>query len=143
MACSPPGGQRFRDSRGGTTGAGHWGKSGRGGRGATRCHRGGERRARTRLRAATSLSPATRGAPAFWNPTHWVTPADRGGWASNSPPLLPRSDPLGDINPANRLIVTSATYRQSSRVTPELLSKDPQNRLLARGSRLRVDGEIV
>ncbi len=43
----------------------------------------------------------------------------------------------------HRLIVTSATYRQSSKVTPELLAKDPYNRLLARGSRFRVDGEIV
>jgi mono/diheme cytochrome c family protein len=43
----------------------------------------------------------------------------------------------------HRLIVTSNTYRQSSKVTPELLSKDPANRLLARGPRFRVEGEIV
>jgi hypothetical protein len=43
----------------------------------------------------------------------------------------------------HHLIVTSATYRQSSKVTPALLAKDPQNRLLARSSRLRVEGEIV
>ena len=43
----------------------------------------------------------------------------------------------------HKLIVTSKTYRQSSRVTPELLAKDPYNRLLARGSRLRVEGEVV
>jgi hypothetical protein len=43
----------------------------------------------------------------------------------------------------HRLIVTSATYRQSSRVTPELLARDPQNRLLARGSRLRLEAEAV
>ncbi|MBL8188284.1 MAG: DUF1553 domain-containing protein, partial [Acidobacteria bacterium] len=42
-----------------------------------------------------------------------------------------------------RLIVTSATYRQSSKVTPELLQRDQFNRLLARGSRLRVEAEIV
>jgi hypothetical protein len=42
-----------------------------------------------------------------------------------------------------RLIVTSAAYRQSSRVTRELYARDPYNRLLARGSRLRVEGEIV
>ena len=42
-----------------------------------------------------------------------------------------------------RLIVESATYRQSSRVTPELLSRDPYNRMLARGPRFRVDGEII
>lgn len=42
-----------------------------------------------------------------------------------------------------RLIATSATYRQSSNVTPELLAKDPDNRLLARGPRYRVDAEMV
>ncbi|MBI3416325.1 MAG: PSD1 domain-containing protein [Verrucomicrobia bacterium] len=43
----------------------------------------------------------------------------------------------------HRLIVTSATYRQSSKVTPELYEKDRYNRLLARGPRFRVEGEIV
>jgi hypothetical protein len=43
----------------------------------------------------------------------------------------------------HRLIVTSATYRQSSRVTPELLARDPDNRLLARGPRFRVEAEVV
>jgi mono/diheme cytochrome c family protein len=43
----------------------------------------------------------------------------------------------------HRLIVNSATYRQSSRVTPELLEQDPYNRLLARGPRVRVESEVV
>jgi hypothetical protein len=43
----------------------------------------------------------------------------------------------------HRTIVTSATYRESSNVTPELYSRDPYNRLLARGPRFRVEGEIV
>jgi mono/diheme cytochrome c family protein len=43
----------------------------------------------------------------------------------------------------HRLIVTSATYQQSSTVTPELLARDPSNRLLARGPRFRVDAEVV
>lgn len=43
----------------------------------------------------------------------------------------------------HRLIVTSATYRQSSKIAPELLERDPGNRLLVRGSRARVEGEIV
>lgn len=43
----------------------------------------------------------------------------------------------------HRLIVTSATYRQASSITPELYTKDPYNRLLARGPRLRVEAEIV
>jgi mono/diheme cytochrome c family protein len=48
-----------------------------------------------------------------------------------------------DMKAMTRLIVTSATYRQSSRVTPELLEKDPRNRLLARGSRFRLPAEFV
>lgn len=47
------------------------------------------------------------------------------------------------IKKLHRLIVNSATYRQSSRVTPELYVRDPFNRLLARGPRFRVEGEIV
>jgi mono/diheme cytochrome c family protein len=47
------------------------------------------------------------------------------------------------IKHLQRLIVTSATYRQVSTVTPELYEKDPFNRLLARGARFRVDAEIV
>ncbi|HVR73265.1 MAG TPA: DUF1553 domain-containing protein, partial [Planctomycetota bacterium] len=43
----------------------------------------------------------------------------------------------------HRLIVMSAVYRQSSRVTPRLQEADPFNRLLARGPRFRVEGEIV
>ena len=47
------------------------------------------------------------------------------------------------IKTLHRLIVTSATYRQDSRVTEELLKRDPYNRLLARGPRHRVDAETV
>ena len=43
----------------------------------------------------------------------------------------------------HRMIVESATYRQSSQVTPILKEKDPANALLARAPRLRVEGEIV
>ena len=43
----------------------------------------------------------------------------------------------------HRLIVSSATYRQSSRITPESYARDPYNRLLTRGPRLRVEAEIV
>lgn len=43
----------------------------------------------------------------------------------------------------HRLITSSATYRQSSRVTPALWARDPYNRLLARGSRFRVEAEVV
>ncbi|MCY2974335.1 MAG: PSD1 and planctomycete cytochrome C domain-containing protein [Planctomycetota bacterium] len=43
----------------------------------------------------------------------------------------------------NRLIVTSSTYRQSSRLSPELLTRDPENRLYARASRFRMPSMIL
>ena len=43
----------------------------------------------------------------------------------------------------HRLIVTSSTYRQDSKAPPSLLEKDPQNRLLARGPRFRLSGELI
>jgi hypothetical protein len=43
-----------------------------------------------------------------------------------------------DVKALHRRIVTSAAYRQSSRVTPDLLERDPDNRLLARGPRHRL-----
>jgi mono/diheme cytochrome c family protein len=42
-----------------------------------------------------------------------------------------------------KLLVTSATYRQSSQTTPEKLAKDPRNRLLSRGPRFRLEAEMV
>ena len=43
----------------------------------------------------------------------------------------------------HRLIVTSAAYRQSSRLTSEGLQRDPENRLLARGPRFRIPAEMI
>lgn len=48
-----------------------------------------------------------------------------------------------DIKAMQKLIVTSATYRQQSRVTPELLEKDPENILLARGPRQRLSAHTA
>jgi hypothetical protein len=48
-----------------------------------------------------------------------------------------------DIKQLHRLIVGSATYQQSARTSEELLARDPENRLLARGARFRVEGEVV
>jgi hypothetical protein len=42
-----------------------------------------------------------------------------------------------------KLLVTSAAYRQSAKVTPELFDRDPDNRLLARGPRVRLTAEMV
>lgn len=43
----------------------------------------------------------------------------------------------------HRLIVTSATYRQSSKIRPELLSRDPENALLGRQARVRLPAELI
>jgi len=43
----------------------------------------------------------------------------------------------------HRLIALSATYRQSSRISPEAWARDDQNRLLARGPRFRLDAEAI
>jgi len=48
-----------------------------------------------------------------------------------------------DVKRMQKTIVTSATYRQSSNVTPQLLEKDPDNRLLARGPRVRLSAETI
>ncbi|MEO7299705.1 MAG: DUF1553 domain-containing protein, partial [Verrucomicrobiota bacterium] len=42
-----------------------------------------------------------------------------------------------------KLIVMSATYQQSSKISPQMLERDPQNILLARGARSRIDAELV
>jgi hypothetical protein len=49
----------------------------------------------------------------------------------------------GDVKKLVRLIVTSATYRQLNQVTEEKLAKDRDNRLLSRGPRFRMDGEVL
>lgn len=52
-------------------------------------------------------------------------------------------DSKGDIKRLIRTIVTSETYCQSSQVTPELAERDPDNRLLARGSRFRMPSWMI
>ncbi|WP_420196889.1 DUF1553 domain-containing protein [Chthoniobacter flavus] len=48
-----------------------------------------------------------------------------------------------DVKALVRRIVTSATYRQSSAASSELWKRDPENRLLARGPRFRLDAEEI
>ncbi|CAN5439776.1 hypothetical protein BH23VER1_BH23VER1_33150 [soil metagenome] len=48
-----------------------------------------------------------------------------------------------DVKRFLRQLVLSATYRQSSRTTPELVQADPKNRLLARSPRFRLDAEVL
>ncbi len=48
-----------------------------------------------------------------------------------------------DVKRLFRLMVESATYRQSAAITPEKREKDPHNRLLSRGPRFRMDAEMI
>jgi hypothetical protein len=48
-----------------------------------------------------------------------------------------------DVKHMVKLMVTSAAYKQDSRVTPALLERDPENRLLARGPRFRLPAEMI
>lgn len=64
----------------------------------------------------------------------WLAVEFRDGSAGN---------PAWSLKNVHRRIVLSATYRQSSRLTPQLEEADPQNRFLARMPRLRVEAEMV
>jgi hypothetical protein len=48
-----------------------------------------------------------------------------------------------DVKRLQKLIVMSGTYQQASKVTPELVERDPENQLLARGPRFRLDAEVL
>jgi hypothetical protein len=52
-------------------------------------------------------------------------------------------DTRWDVKKLQKTIVMSATYRQSSKITSDLLQKDPENRRLARGARTRLSAEII
>ncbi len=86
----------------------------------------------------------------------WLAVAFRDGWSSgvleywsnagrpnNNPPPLQHSITPWRVKSLLKLIVTSATYRQSSAVTPLLREKDPSNKLLARGPRFRMEAEMI
>jgi hypothetical protein len=73
-----------------------------------------------------------------WLATEFMEPSAPTLQHSNTP-----TSPPWDIKHLLRLMVTSAAYRQSSIVTPQLLERDPYNRLLARGPRFRLDAEMV
>jgi hypothetical protein len=57
--------------------------------------------------------------------------------------VVPDSGQPWDVKALIRRIVTSSTYRQASAVTPALAARDPENRLLARGPRLRLQAEFL
>ncbi|MEQ1822966.1 MAG: PSD1 and planctomycete cytochrome C domain-containing protein [Fimbriimonadaceae bacterium] len=72
---------------------------------------------------------------------------NQGDWPSNPDLLDYLAVRFGEdgwsMKKFHRLVVTSATFRQSSRVTPAKYKKDPENRLLARGPRFRLDAEVI
>jgi hypothetical protein len=68
----------------------------------------------------------------FMEPSAPSSPLSKGGY-----------DGAWDMKRLLKLLVMSATYRQSSRATPERLEADPRNRLLTRGSRFRLEAEMV
>ncbi|MCC7424427.1 MAG: PSD1 domain-containing protein [Planctomycetaceae bacterium] len=68
--------------------------------------------------------------------------------ASSNPvaPVRTSSHPASapwDVKALVRLLVTSAAFRQQANVSPELLKRDPENRLYARGPRFRLDAEQI
>ncbi len=72
-----------------------------------------------------------------------VTFRDGNAESKNAPQSAIRNPQSWDIKLLLRTIVLSATYRQSSKVTSTLLQKDADNRLLARGPRVRLSAEII
>ncbi|MBI3410761.1 MAG: PSD1 domain-containing protein [Planctomycetes bacterium] len=60
-----------------------------------------------------------------------------------SPPRGEGGPHAWDVKAMHRLIVTSAAYRQSTRVGPAILEKDPDNRLLTRGPRSRLNAFLL
>jgi hypothetical protein len=84
-----------------------------------------------------------------WLASEFMEPGVRGqgsgvgGQESNDSRLTTHHSLGMSLKRLHRLIVTSATYRQSSAMRTELASRDPLNVLLARQSRLRLEGEIV
>lgn len=73
----------------------------------------------------------------------WLAVQFRDGSVESKPKSGQSHSPAWDIKGLVRLIVTSATYRQSAAVTPEKLERDSYNRLFTRGPRVRLDAEFV
>ena len=69
--------------------------------------------------------------------------ADLGLRNTESTPQSKIRNPQWNMKAIHKLIVTSATYRQSSKITPELQEKDAYNKWLAHAPRMRVESEIV
>ena len=73
-----------------------------------------------------------------WLALQFVNGAQSPNLSEKSPKIAPWG-----VKALHRLIVTSAAYRQTSKVPPDLRDRDPYNRLLARGPRVRLEAEMV
>lgn len=88
------------------------------------------------------------GAQGEW-PSHpelldWLATRFRDGSSVEPKPAMgSKSAGPWDVKALVRLMVTSAAYRQSASAPPDKLERDPYNRLLARGPRLRLDAEFI
>ena len=71
------------------------------------------------------------------------SPGGEGGGEGDRDPRQPKRTQPWDLKAFLRLLVTSRTYCQSSKVTPEMLRRDPENLLLARGPRFRMSAEVI
>jgi hypothetical protein len=67
----------------------------------------------------------------------------RGGERAKENPQSAIRNPQWNVKALLKLMVMSATYRQSSKAAPEILQRDPENRLLARGARFRLPAEMI
>ncbi len=76
-----------------------------------------------------------------WLASEFMRPAAGPGPASST--SAPAVAHAWDVKHLLRLLVSSATYRQSAVVSPDKLERDPYNRLLTRGPRVRLDAELV
>lgn len=86
----------------------------------------------------------------FGSQAEWPVHAELLDWLAVefvSPTVLPavngKAAQAWDMKAMIKFLVMSRAYRQSSSVTPELVERDPENRLLARGPRFRLRGELV
>jgi hypothetical protein len=93
----------------------------------------------------TRVDPPSHPELLDWLAVEFMEPQSRAGVSPASSPHGAGETPAlrWSFKHLHRLIVNSATYKQSSRASPELLERDPYNRLLARGPRFRVEAEIV
>jgi hypothetical protein len=103
--------------------------------------------ARTSSDVGAQGEPPTHPELLDWLASEFMSPASRasrgtGSGTSKNPSVRAGGSPW-NVKHMVRLLVTSAAFRRSSKVTPELLRADPENRLYARGPRFRLDAEQV